>query len=185
MPASPFLFENSRARARRGARIAGGAAVAPCGTRGGPGAAQARLPSHAVALHPPRCTPVCVRCAKFHAVMGLSGGGERGPRSVLPRRARARAWGAQPPALSGSDVAPAAQPDCRGAALMRALCAGFFRRPRRGRRAARTRPRVVRCGGREAPAKGTPADECGSGKPAQGAMQRICAAAARAAAQLS
>ena len=100
MPASPF-YSKTRALEpvdeSRGARIGGGAAVAPCGARGGPGAAQARLPSHAVALHPPRCTPVCVRCAKFHAVMGLSGGGERARRAPgehSPRHCRARMSGA-------------------------------------------------------------------------------------------
>ena len=57
-------------------------------------------------------------------------------------------------------------PDCRGAALMRALCAGVFRRPRRGRRAARTRPRVVRCGGREAhPRKARPQMSAAAGSP--------------------
>ena len=49
---------------------------------------------------------------------------------------------------------------------MRALCAGFFRRPRRGRRAARTRPRVVRCGGREAhPRKARPQMSAAAGSP--------------------
>ena len=49
---------------------------------------------------------------------------------------------------------------------MRALFAGFFRRPRRGRRAARTRPRVVRCGGREArPRKARPQMSAAAGSP--------------------
>ena len=65
MPASPF-YSKTRALEpvdeSRGARIGGGAAVAPCGARGGPGAAQARLPSHAVALHsPPVPRHPCVR----------------------------------------------------------------------------------------------------------------------------
>ena len=97
MPASPFLFENSRARPRRrksGARIGGGAAVAPCGARGGPGAAQARLPSHAVALHPPPVHP-CVRPLRE---VPCRHGAER-----RRRASEVRAWGAQPPALSGSD----------------------------------------------------------------------------------
>ena len=131
--------------------------MAPCGARGGPGAAQARLPSHAVALHPPPVHP-CVRPLRE---VPCRHGAER-----RRRPSEARAWGAQPPALSGSDVAPAAQPDCRSAALMRALCAGFFRRPRRGRREARTRPRVVRCGGREAhPRKARPQMSAAAGSP--------------------
>ena len=41
-----------------------------------------------------------------------------------------------------------------------------FRRPRRGRRAARTRPRVVRCGGREArPRKARPQMSAAAGSP--------------------
>ena len=32
--------------------------MAPCGARGGPGEAQARLPSHTVALHPPPVHPL-------------------------------------------------------------------------------------------------------------------------------
>ena len=41
------------ARARREAKIGESAGAAPCGARGGPRAAQTRLPSHAAALHPP------------------------------------------------------------------------------------------------------------------------------------
>ena len=97
MPASPF-YSKTRALEpvdeSRGARIGGGAAVAPCGARGGPGAAQARLPSHAVALHPPPVHP-CVRPLRE---VPCRHGAER-----RRRASEARAWGAQPPALSGSD----------------------------------------------------------------------------------
>ena len=97
MPASPF-YSKTRALEpvdeSRGARIGGGTAVAPCGARGGPGAAQARLPSHAVALHPPPVHP-CVRPLRE---VPCRHGAER-----RRRASEARAWGAQPPALSGSD----------------------------------------------------------------------------------
>ena len=99
MPASPF-YSKTRALEpvdeSRGARIGGGAAVAPCGARGGPGAAQARLPSHAVALHPPPVHP-CVRPLRE---VPCRHGAERrrraseAPGEHSPRHCRARMSGA-------------------------------------------------------------------------------------------
>ena len=124
MPASPFLFKNSRARARhesRGARIGGGTAVAPCGARGGPGAAQARLPSHAVALHPPPVHP-CVRPLRE---VPCRHGAERrrraseAPGEHSPRHCRARMSGAGLPRRGADAGLP------RRGADARSLCGGF------------------------------------------------------------
>ena len=68
--------------------------MAPCGARGGPGAAQARLPSHAVALHPPPVHP-CVR--PLREVPCRHGAerrrrARRAPGEHSPRHCRARMW---------------------------------------------------------------------------------------------
>ena len=129
MPASPF-YSKTRALEpvdeSRGARIGGGAAVAPCGARGGPGAAQARLPSHAVALHPPPVHP-CVRPLREVPCRHGAERRRRARASLCAPQARARArLGSTAPGTVGLGCgASGAAGLPRRGAYARSLCGGF------------------------------------------------------------